>query len=88
MNMLKVPARLATQKGAGYLAEQAADRTLVITSHGKPVAVVQSPEAFDEQARVLRDSAARLTEGLASILAERSTFHTPEEAKAKLRARR
>lgn len=44
---LSVPSTLATKRGSGFLAEQAADRTVVITNRGKPTAVVMSPENYD-----------------------------------------
>lgn len=85
---LRMPATTATKKGAGYLAEKAAERTVVLTNHGKPTAVVMSPERFDELERSLRAAAEELISGVSTLVAERSEFHTIDAARAQLDARR
>lgn len=85
---LRMPATTATRKGAGFLAEKASERTVILTNHGKPSAVVMSPEHFDELERSLRDAANRLVEGVADLVAEKSEFHTMDEVRERLHARR
>lgn len=85
---LRMPATMATKKGAGYLAEKAADRTVVLTNHGKPTAIVMSPEHFDELERSLRAAAEELVRGISTLVAARSEFHSLDEARAQLDARR
>lgn len=85
---LHMPATLATKKGAGFLAEKAAERTVVLTNHGKPTAVVMSPEHFDDLERSLRRAADQLVQGIATLVADRSDFRSVDEVRERLRARR
>lgn len=85
---LRMSATLATKRGAGYLAEQAAERTVVLTNHGKPTAVVMSPERYDDLERSLREAANQIVRGVSELVASRSHFHTVDEARARLHARR
>lgn len=85
---LRMPATMATKRGAGYLAEKAAERTVVLTNHGKPTAVVMSPENFDELERSLRRAADEIVRGVSALVADRSDFHTVDEARQMLDARR
>lgn len=85
---LRMPATVATKKGAGFLAEKAAERTVVLTNHGKPTAVVMSPEHFDELERSLRHAADRLVQGVTDLVAERSEFSRVDEVRERLHARR
>lgn len=84
---LRMPATTATKRGAGYLSEKAADRTVVLTNHGKPTAVVMSPENFDELERTLRQAADEMIRGISRLVAERSEFHTVDEVRERLHAR-
>ncbi|GAA1300094.1 hypothetical protein GCM10009591_00080 [Brachybacterium tyrofermentans] len=74
-------ATMATEKGAGYLAEKAAGRTVVLTDHGKPSAIVMSPERFDDLERSLRLAANQVIQGVSQLVAERSEFHTVDEVR-------
>jgi len=85
---LRMPATMATKKGAGFLAEKAAERTVVLTNHGKPTAVVMSPEQFDELERSLRHAADQLVQSAAALVAEKSEFHSVDEVRKRLHARR
>jgi len=85
---LRMPATVATKKGAGYLAEKAAERTVVLTNHGKPSAVVMSPERFDDLERALRLAADQMIQGVSQLVADRSEFHTVDEVRERLHARR
>ncbi|MGP9843598.1 type II toxin-antitoxin system prevent-host-death family antitoxin [Brachybacterium sp. 107] len=79
---------MATKKGVGYLAETAAGRTVVLTDHGKPSAIVMSPERFDDLERSLRLAADQMIQGVSQLVAERSEFHTVDEVREGLPARR
>ena len=85
---LRMPATVATKKGAGSLAEKAAERTVVLTNHGKPSAVVMSPERFDDLERALRLAADQMIQGVSQLVADRSEFHTVDEVRERLHARR
>lgn len=83
---LRMPATVATKKGAGFLAEAAAERTVVLTNHGRSTAVVMSPENFDDLTRSLREAADRMIDGVAELVAERATFVPVDEARERLHA--
>ncbi|ATG52999.1 hypothetical protein CFK38_16850 [Brachybacterium vulturis] len=85
---LRMPATTATKKGAGFLAEKAAERTVVLTNHGKPTAVVMSPERFDELERSLRHAADQLVQSASTLVAEKSEFRSVDEVRERLHARR
>lgn len=85
---LRMPATMATKKGAGFLAEKASERTVVLTNHGKPTAVVMSPENFDELERSLRYAVDQLVQGVTTLVADKSDFHTVDEVRERLHARR
>ncbi len=85
---LRMPATLATRKGAGYLADQAGERTVILTNHGRETAVVMSPEHYDELVRALRAAADRLVSGVADLVADRSEFRSIDDARARLHALR
>lgn len=85
-SLLRVPSTLATRKGTGFLAEKAAKETVVLTNHGKPTAVVMSPENYDEMQRSLRAAADRIISGVADVVAEGTTFRSVDEARRRLHA--
>lgn len=86
--LTRIPATLATQRGAGYLADRAAEQTVVLTHHGRPTAVVLSPEHYDEMVRDLREASAAIVSGMADLLAGRVTTRPVSEARERLRAAR
>lgn len=86
--MTHIPATLVTKRGAGFLIDQVEGKTAVITNHSKPAAVVMSPKKFDDIQRELRAASNTLIETAADLVAERSTFHSIDDAKEMIRARR
>lgn len=85
---MRIPATTATKKGAGFLADKAAERTVVLTHHGRPTAVVMSPERYDDLERSLRQAADQLIRSTAELVAERSEFRSVEAVRERLHARR
>lgn len=61
---------------------------MVLTNHGKPSAVVMSPENFDDLERSLRLAADQMIQGIGRLVAEHSEFHTADEVRERLHARR
>jgi prevent-host-death family protein len=51
-----MPISTASRKGVSAVAAAAEDERVVLTSHGRVVAVVDSAERLDEQARLLREA--------------------------------
>lgn len=82
---LRAPATLFARKGIGHLTELAQDHTVIITNHGKRVAVVESPTAHDARAEALRQAVDGVLGIAASIVADRSSFVSADEAKRRLR---
>lgn len=62
---LRMPVSVAARKGVSALAAEAAAHRVVLTSHGRPVAVVDSAERLDEDIRTLREAARLVTEAFA-----------------------
>ncbi len=86
--MLKMPTTVASRRGLGFLTTSAQSQPVVLTSHGKQVAVVLSPEEFDAQRRALAEAERRVLETVTNLVAERSTFRNADEVRELLRAKR
>lgn len=70
--VVRIPISVASKRGVSHLATAAAEDRLVLTSHGRPVAVVDSAERLDEDARTMREAATLVIDGAAHRLSERS----------------
>ena len=57
MEPLYLPMRQAVQKGLSALTRLAEERPLVLTSHGRPVAVMDSPGRREAERAGLREAA-------------------------------
>lgn len=75
---------LASRHGVSRLAAEASEGRIVLTSHGRPVAVVDSAERIDEDARKMREAAACVLDSASERLYERSVKFNLAEACAKL----
>lgn len=75
---------LASRRGVSRLASEASEARVALTSHGRVVAVVDSAERIDEDARKMREAAAAVLESAAERLQERSVRFDLEAACAKL----
>jgi len=62
---LRMPVTVAARKGVSAIAAEAATHRVVLTNHGRPVAVVDSAERLDEDVRTLREAARLVTEAFA-----------------------
>lgn len=81
---LRIPATLANRKGAAYVTAKAQEQPVVVTSHNKPVSVTLSPERYDDLVRTVRETQDQVLASAAALVADRSTFRTLDEARAKL----
>ncbi len=61
-----MPISVAARRGVSAVAAEASDRRVVLTSLGRPVAVVDSAARIDEQARALREGARQIIETYAT----------------------
>lgn len=80
----RVPMSLASRHGVSRLASEASEARIALTSHGRVVAVVDSAERLDEDARKMREAAAVILDSAAERLYDRSAHFSLEDACAKL----
>src|SRR5574340_724028 len=87
---MNVPMSLAARKGVSALAELSEDKRVALTSHGRVVAVVDSPARVDAEVREVREAAWAGVESAADLVAQRSRRYSLDElcAKAGVDARR
>jgi len=67
-----MPVSTASRKGVSAVAATAAHQRVVLTSLGRPVAVVDSAERLDEDVRRLREGARVILDAYATVTADRS----------------
>ncbi len=59
---LRMPISSASRKGISAIAAEAEHHRVLLTSHGRPVAVVDSAERLDEVLRSIREAARSVVE--------------------------
>lgn len=79
-SFLRMPITVASRRGVSSLASTAADRRIVLTNHGRVVAVVDSAERLDESVRLMRDAAAAVVDSFADVALERAPAKLDLEA--------
>lgn len=84
VEQLRVPATAIARKGIGHLTDLAQDRTVLVTNHGKPVAVVESPAAHEARTAELKEAVDGVLGLAAGLVADRSSFVGAEEARKRL----
>lgn len=82
--MKRVPMSLASRHGVSRLASDASEARIALTNHGRIVAVVDSAERLDEDARKMREAAAVVLDSAAERLYDRSAHFSLEDACARL----
>jgi hypothetical protein len=80
----RMPVSLAARKGVSALAHEAAHHRVILTSLGRAVAVVDSPERVDEDLRLLRNAARTVVDSMADLVANRTNRISLELACTKL----
>ena len=70
---IRVPINAAAKRGVSSLAALANDERVVLTVHGRPVAVVDTAERLDEDLRRLREAARAVVDAAA----DRALGHRP-----------
>lgn len=81
---VNVPMSIAARKGVSALAEMTEDKRVALTSHGRVVAVVDSPARVDDEVRAVRDAAWAVVEASADLVAQRARRYSLEEICAKV----
>ncbi|MCV7043217.1 hypothetical protein H7J08_00805 [Mycobacterium frederiksbergense] len=80
---MNVPVSLAASKGVSALAEMSESKRVALTSHGRVVAVVDSPARVDAEVREVRDAAWAVVEAAADLVTQRSRRYSLDELCAK-----
>ncbi len=74
-----MPITTASRKGVSALAAAAQAERVILTNHGRPVAVVDSAERIDETVRQVREAASAVLDWAASRVSERGETMSFEE---------
>jgi hypothetical protein len=69
---IRVPISVAASRGVSRLTSDAADHRVILTNHGKPVAVVDNAERLDEDLRAVREAALTVIDAATQLVWERS----------------
>lgn len=67
-----MPVATASRKGVSSVVHEAEQHRVVLTSHGRPVAVVDSAERLDESARRVREAQLAVLDAAANLVSGRS----------------
>ncbi len=79
-----MPMSVASRKGVSAVAAAADEQRVVLTSHGRVVAVVESAERLDEQARQVREARLAVLDAAAHLLSARGSKHSLDDVCARL----
>lgn len=79
-----MPVATASRKGISKLAAEAEAHRVILTSHGRPVAIVDSAARLDEEVRQLREASRSVVEVAGELALQRSGRLSLEEVCAKL----
>lgn len=82
--MTRVPMTTASRRGVSRLAADSEKNRVALTSHGRVVAVVDSAERLDADARLIRESAAAVLDAASDLVSGRGQTLTLTETCQKL----
>lgn len=69
---MRMPITAAARKGISSVAAEAETHRVVLTSHGRSVAVIDSAERIDEDLRLVREASRSIVEAAADMALSRS----------------
>ncbi len=81
---IRVPMAVAARRGVSWLPEQAASKRVILTSHGRPVAIVDTAERYDEDVRKIREAAWAVLDSIGEKVAQRTASFSTDELCARL----
>lgn len=81
---MNLPVSLAAAKGVSALAQLSEEKRVALTSHGRVVAVVDSPARVDAEVREVRDATWAVVEAAADLASQRSRRYSLDELCAKV----
>jgi prevent-host-death family protein len=84
MKSTRIPVATASRKGVSNLAAEAEKNRVVLTSHGRPIAVVDSAERLDEDLRRIREASRWIVQAAGDLALGRVKEFTLEDVCAKL----
>lgn len=76
---MNVPVAVAARKGVSALAALSEEKRVALTSHGRVVAVVDSPARLDAEVREVREAAWVVVESAADLVAQRTRRYSLDE---------
>ncbi len=79
-----MPVSSASRKGISGVVSAADDARVVLTSHGRPVAVVDSAERLDEDVRRLREASLAVVDAAAKLVSNRAKMFELDEVCARV----
>lgn len=80
----RIPITVASRKGISAIASDANNGRIVLTNHGRAVAVVDSAERIDEDLRRMREASSAVLDAAADLVSRRSQKFDLEEVCARL----
>lgn len=84
MKSLRMPVSSASRKGVSGVVHAADDARVVLTSHGRPVAVVDSAERLDDEVRRLREASLAVVDAAADLVSNRTKRFNLDEVCARV----
>ena len=84
MKTLRMPVSTASRKGVSGVVAAADDQRIILTSHGRPVAVVDSAERLDADVRRIREASLAVLDAAADLVSKRSEKFSLDHACARL----
>lgn len=79
MSATRVPMTMAARMGISKLAARSAEQPIVLTSHGRPVAVLGSAERLEADARIMREASAAVLDAAADLVSARGDLLSLDE---------
>jgi antitoxin (DNA-binding transcriptional repressor) of toxin-antitoxin stability system len=84
MKTLRMPVSSASRKGVSGVVSAAGDARVVLTSHGRPVAVVDSADRLDDDVRRMREASLAVVDSAAFLVSTRTKKFDLDEVCARL----
>lgn len=84
MTTLRMPVSTASRKGVSGVVSAAEQQRVILTSHGRAVAVVDSAEHLDEDMRRIREASLAVLDAAADLVSGRSKKFSLDEVCARL----
>jgi len=79
-----MPITTATRKGISAVVAESETQRIVLTNHGRPVAIVDSAERMDDLERSIREASLAVLESAAELVHQRSQKFSLDEICSKL----